>query len=104
MRRVSKAGLLFAGLYAIGAAILFRESLTCATWMCDLVALPVFLPAGYIFWAPFSGPVDYIPDPLDRWIFVVPAALTNLVLYYYVGYGLGAAIGALRRTLKSRSP
>jgi hypothetical protein len=84
-------------LYAIAAGFLFHEAMTCGDWMCDFVAFPAWLPAGYIYWLPFSGPLGYIPDPMRRWAFVVPTVVTNAVAYYFIGFALGVAFRELRK-------
>ncbi len=86
MIRRSKTGLVFAGLYVIAATAMFFVALTCSSdWMCDLIALPAFVPAGYLYWLPFSGQFNYIPDPVRRWEFIIPALITNAALYYLAG-------------------
>lgn len=65
--------------------------MTCVGMLCDLVAFAVFLPAGYIYWLPFSGQLNYVPDPMREWKFVIPAVITNLVFYYFLGYVVSAA-------------
>ncbi len=97
--RWSKTGLCLATLYASAAAILFHNAMTCTGWVCDFVAFPVFLPAGEIYWWPFSGKLDYVPDPMRRWEFVIPAAITNIVIYYGVGSLIG---GGFRRLFQRR--
>lgn len=91
MVRLSKSGALFAALYLMPAAFLFREALTCGTMLCDLVAFPVFVPAGLVYWLPFSklGPLTYVPNPMSQWRFVIPTMVTNLVSYYFLGWGVG---------------
>jgi hypothetical protein len=63
MIRWSKTGSFSAALYTIAAAFLFHEAMACGGMLCDLVALSVFVPAGYLYWVPFSGQLNYVPDP-----------------------------------------
>ena len=92
----SKTGLVSAALYSISAVFLFGKAMTCIGIACGLVALPVFLPAGYIYWFPFSGKLgNYVPDPLSGWAFVIPTAITNMVFYYFLGHAVAAAFAKM---------
>ena len=93
--RWSQTGLSFVLAYVAIAAYMFHDAMTCIGWVCDLGAIFVFPPAGEIYWWPFSGQV---PNPMRRWEFVIPAALTNMVIYYF----LGNVVGAVLRKLSTR--
>ena len=87
----SKTGLIFAALYTAAAMYLFHEAMTCIGIACDLLAFFVWLPAGYIYWFPFSGVFgNYVPNPMSRWEFVIPTAVSNIVVYYFFGSAVGA--------------
>ncbi len=81
----SKTGRLLAALYAVAAVALFHEAMTCGVMLCDLVAIYVFLPLGYLVWLPWSGQMNYVANPMVRWEFVIPAVLGNLLFYYFIG-------------------
>lgn len=94
----SKTGWLFAALYTVAGVVIFHEAMTCGTMLCDIVAIYVFLPFGYLLWLPWSGQMDYIANPMVRWEFVVPAVLGNLFFYYFIG----AALACLWRKVRAR--
>ena len=100
----SKTGTVFAVLYGLAAIILFPEAVTCKVWMCEFTAWPVWLPMGYLFWLPYSGHLDYVPDPTRHWNFIIPAFLANVLLWYIVGMLLGKASSSLygRYVLRSQ--
>jgi len=82
----------------VAAIILFHEAMTCTSMFCDLVAMPVFLPAGWIYWLPFSGALNYVADPMRRWEFVIPVTATNAVIYYFLGFAIASGIRKLSKT------
>ena len=99
----SRTGWGFATVYLVAALFLFHYAMTCHDWMCDLAAVPVFFPGGLIPWLPFSGRFDYVPDPMRRWAFVIPAVLLNLGIYYLIGFAIGAGGRKLYRRLFGRN-
>lgn len=94
----SRSGWFLAGIYMVAAIILFHEAMTCTSMFCDLVAMPVFLPAGWIYWLPFSGALNYVADPMRRWEFVIPVTATNAVIYYFLGFAIASGIRKLSKT------
>jgi hypothetical protein len=86
-----------AALYAIAVIILFHQAMTCMTMFCDSVALPVFLPAGWLDLLPFSGPLNYVANPMHRWRFLIPAVVTNAIIYYFIGSAIGSVFGRLSK-------
>lgn len=91
----SRSGWCLAALYLAAAGILFSRAMTCASMLCDLVAMPVFLPAGWLYWLPFSGSLNYVADPMRRWEFVIPAIITNAAIYYFAGFAIASGIRRL---------
>lgn len=93
----SRSGWTLALLYLVAAIILFHQAMACMTMFCDSAALPVFLPAGWLYWLPFSGSLNYVADPMRHWQFVIPAAVTNAIVYYFVGLAIGQVFNSLSR-------
>ena len=95
----SRSGLIFATLYLIAAAALYFKALTCNDgFFCGIEVLAVFVPAGLIY----SELLDqFVGSPIAlQWQVIIPTVVTNAVLYYFLGYGVGAALGKLIRLLR----
>lgn len=100
----SKPAWAFTGIYLLGAAVLFREALTCDPIACDLVALPVALPAGLFLsplldWIHFFFPIPvYDPaSPLREPLFIGLAVMANSLVYFGAGVLLSRWIHRRRR-------
>ena len=97
----SRSGLIFAALYLIAATALYFKALTCNDgFFCGIEVLLVFLPAGFIY----SGLLDqFVGSPIAlQWEVIIPTVVTNAVLYYFLGYGVGAAFRKLITLLRVR--
>ena len=95
----SKTGWGFAIIYAVAAAVLFTKAFTCQFTFCAFIDLPVFAPAGALYYWVYDLLVEnrivpgYIPNPEVTWGFVIPAVVANVLLYYYVGRCVGRYLG-----------
>jgi hypothetical protein len=91
----SVIGTVLALLYLSATMMLYREANRhVGIWLPDLELVFAFLPAGMIFWWPFSGRfrrfgLPHICNPMRRWEFIIPTVLTNTALYYLLGYLVG---------------
>jgi hypothetical protein len=83
-----------AALYLIAATFLFFEAMTCTDgFFCGIAAIPVFAPAGFLYSRILSS---YVSSPaILQWEVIIPAVLTNTVLYYFLGYAVDAAFRKL---------
>jgi hypothetical protein len=99
----SKTGWIFVVLYGALAAYLIDQALTCAIWMCDLNAFPATIPFGLLYLGLlklldpvfFFGSITYAP--FTNWFFIVPTAIGNAVIYYWLGVGVAKIWTRLRR-------
>jgi len=85
----SKTGWAFAAAYMIAVFVLFWNAFTCMGMLCDLPAVFVFAPAGLAYYPAANFLFGYIIDPFREWGLIIPSVLTNVTLYYYVGYLIG---------------
>jgi hypothetical protein len=85
----STTGWCFATVYLIAALFLFWDGFTCVGMLCDLPAVFVFAPAGLAYYVAANFVFGYIIDPFREWGLIIPSVLTNVILYYCVGYSIG---------------
>lgn len=102
MTWTSKTGWTFAGLYLLITAWAYGQAVTCHTMFCDFVALYGFLPAGalYVVAYPFVDRwfgFGYIVNPHLTLGFVIPAIITNVLLYYFIGRAVAWTVSRCRR-------
>lgn len=106
----SKTGCALAALYAVGAAVLFYQAITCTGWLCHVVAVPAMVPFGVVLsllidWLDrlflFPG---YSPDALILSpYYIVVTVLGNMAFYYGLGAMMAAGWKRLRVLLGRRA-
>jgi hypothetical protein len=90
----SKTGIVLAAAYLIATVAMYYAVLTCKDgFFCGIIALPAMLPSGFIYSRLLAGHVS--SPAILQWQIVVPVAATNTVLYYLLGWTIGAMLGRL---------
>jgi hypothetical protein len=97
---MSKGGSCLSLVYIIAAILLFHDAMTCGGLLCDLSALLVWLPAGILYFTAYNlldkwfvfGDIGATAAPARQWLFIIPTVITNAVIYYFIGYGISAAL------------
>jgi hypothetical protein len=91
----SKAGWALAAIYLVVSLALLQRALLCSDgFFCGIVAIPMLIPAGFVYLLLFS---DYVTSPaILQWPVIVPTLLTNAAFYYVVGRWIGRTVGRRR--------
>ena len=82
MSKLSKMGLLLAGIYVVATAIIFYQAFTCHGEFCGFMALILVTP--WTFAANFLAPT-FLGSLLNDWFGLIFFAFLNAMLLYFVG-------------------
>ena len=88
--------------YMTAAGYLFWKAFSCRSALCSLIDIPVFAPAGFVFYWAYEivdkvFGLGSIPNPEVRLPFVIPAVVCNATLYYFLGSKVATLFTTRRR-------
>jgi hypothetical protein len=91
----SKIGWVFVVIYLVPASFFIYQAFTCSGWVCDLIEFPATIPFGLLYLTVIKlldpiyvfGSITYAP--FRNLFFVIPMIIGNIVVYYWIGVGVG---------------
>jgi hypothetical protein len=91
----SKAAWVLVAMYLALDSFLVYLAFTCTGWLCDIVEIPGAVPVGVLYLGLLRwlnpifvfGSITYAP--FRNWYFIIPTAVGNSVVFYWLGVGIG---------------